>query len=80
MALTNAEKQRRWRDKRNKIYRAVFDTPDKLAATLVNELGVEHARKVARALDKRIRVIKQRPPPPPGILGNAYSRRPPSSQ
>ena len=79
MTLTNAEKQKRWRDKRNRLARAFTEIPAKFAETIVNECGIEHARKVARAIDKRVALNKRRQPPPQGIL-DALSRRPPSSQ
>jgi hypothetical protein len=72
MPLSNSEKQKRWRDKRNTLARAFTETPDKFAETIVNECGIEHARKVARAIDKRARLNKRRQPEPNrmGILGN----------
>ena len=77
MPLSNAERQKQWRDKRNNLARAFTDTPAKFAEIIMTELGVEHARKIARAIDKRVRAIKRRQPPPGGLLGERYSRRPP---
>ena len=54
MTLTNAEKQSRWRDKRNRLARAFTETPAKFAETIVNERGIEHAgRSLAQSTDAR---------------------------
>ena len=66
MTLTNAEKQRRWRDRRNRLARAFTETPAMFAETIVNECGIEHARKVARAIDRLVALNKRRQPPPHG--------------
>jgi hypothetical protein len=58
MALTNAERQRRWRDKRNELAEAFAGTPKELAEKILSHLGIDNARKVVRALDKRLRNIK----------------------
>jgi hypothetical protein len=58
MALTNAEKQRRWRDKRNAMADAVAGTPEEVAEGVLRLLGVEKATRVTRALDKRLRRLK----------------------
>jgi hypothetical protein len=58
MAMTNAEKQRRWRDKRNARAEAFDGTPKEVAEALLVQLGVAQVRNVVRALDKRLRNIK----------------------
>ena len=58
MALTNAEKQRRWRNRRNDRASALDGTPKEIADNLLRELGADVARKVARALDKRLRNLR----------------------
>jgi hypothetical protein len=60
MALTNAERQARWRDQRNSRANVLADDakPKEMAEGLLIELGVDRARKVLRALDKRLRGIK----------------------
>ena len=79
MTLTNAEKQRRWRNRRNRLARAFTETPAMFAETIVNECGIEHARKIARAIDRLVARNKRRQPPPRGILGD-FGRRQPSNQ
>jgi hypothetical protein len=63
MPLTNAEKQKRWRDRRNRLIAALTDTPRKAAETILAELGVEQAGKVAKALEQR---LHKRAEPPKG--------------
>jgi hypothetical protein len=60
MALTNAQKQARWRERRNSKADVLDDDakPKQVAEGLLTELGVDRARKVLRALDKRLRGIK----------------------
>ena len=58
MALTNAQKQARWRDKRNEEARALKGKPKEIAERILRELGVKEAARVVRALDKRLRNIK----------------------
>jgi hypothetical protein len=58
MALTNAEKQRRWRDRRNDRAAVLVGKPKEVADGILFELGVDQARKIARALDKRLRNLK----------------------
>jgi hypothetical protein len=57
MALSNAERQKRWRDKRNEALEVLRGTPTEIAHKLVGELGVEQGRKVAEAMRKRLRHI-----------------------
>lgn len=58
MALTNAQKQRRWRDRRNAFADVMTGTPEEVADGVLRLLGVEAARNVARALDRRLRRLK----------------------
>jgi hypothetical protein len=58
MALTNAEKQKRWRDRRNEQALALTGTPQEIANRILGTLGAKQAGKVVRALDKRLRAIK----------------------
>ena len=58
MPLTNAEKQRRWRDKRNELAQALTGTPKQVAEAILAHLGPRDARRVLRALDKRLSAIK----------------------
>jgi hypothetical protein len=58
MALTNAQRQQRYRDKRNELVEMMEGTPTEIAHKLVFELGVEVGMKVAEAMRKRIRNIK----------------------
>jgi hypothetical protein len=59
MALTNAEKQKRWREKRNDRASVLDGTPKDMAAdALLRRLGVREAKRVLRALDKRLKAIK----------------------
>jgi hypothetical protein len=70
MPLTNAEKQKRWRDKRNLLADALTGTPKDIADGILRELGVEQAKKVTRALDKRFRNLK---PDCPQCGGTGFS-------
>jgi hypothetical protein len=58
VALTNAEKQRRWREKRNELAAAFTGIPKEVAENILSQLGVDKARRVVRALDKRLRNLK----------------------
>jgi alkanesulfonate monooxygenase SsuD/methylene tetrahydromethanopterin reductase-like flavin-dependent oxidoreductase (luciferase family) len=70
MPLSNAEKQRRWREKRNRLARALAGTPDQVAEHIVTELGIEQARRIARAIDKRVNAAKrQQAALPKNVLG-----------
>jgi hypothetical protein len=53
--LSNAERQARWRDRRNALIGALTGSPAQTAAAIIAELGVDRARKVAKALEQRIR-------------------------
>jgi hypothetical protein len=59
MALTNAERQARWRDKRNELA-CIIETErgTDIVEALLKEWGVEKARTVERVLHKRLRAIK----------------------
>src|SRR5580692_10243657 len=61
MALSNAEKQRRWRARRNELATALTGEPEDVVNNLLRELGEDGARKVARALGKRLRNLKSSP-------------------
>lgn len=61
MVLSNAEKQRRWREKRNRLARALIGAPPQVAEHIVTELGIEQARRIARAIDKRVNAAKRQP-------------------
>jgi hypothetical protein len=61
MALSNAEKQRAWRERRNKLARVLTGTPDQIADHIVTTLGIEQARKIVRAIDKRVNKAKRLP-------------------
>jgi hypothetical protein len=61
MALTNAEKQKRWRDKRNALAYAMtgtFGQPNEIADGILRELGGDKTRKVVAILKKRLRNLK----------------------
>jgi hypothetical protein len=59
MPLSNVERQRQWREKRVELWRAFTGTPEQLAQHIVANLGPEHARQVARALDKRAKAASR---------------------
>src|ERR1700730_3587577 len=71
MALTNAEKQRRWRDRRNELAQALTGSPKEIPEAIFRELGVDQSKKVVRALDKRLRNLK---PDCPASGGTASAR------
>jgi hypothetical protein len=58
MTLSNADRQRRWRDKRNSRAGTLAGKPKEIADGILRELGTDQAKKVVRALDKRLRNIK----------------------
>jgi hypothetical protein len=60
VALTNTEKQKHWREKRKGAFNALHGSSiaGETAERILAELGVERARKVVRALNKRVRTIK----------------------
>jgi hypothetical protein len=70
MALTNAEKQKRWRDKRNVKAQALDGTPKEISKELLRHLGPDKAKKVVRALDKRLRNLK---PDCPACKGTGFT-------
>jgi len=60
MALTNAEKQRRWRERRNSKAAALDHArPKDMAEGILAELGIDRTRKILQALEKRVRAIKR---------------------
>jgi hypothetical protein len=59
MPITNAEKQRRWRDRRNARADMLTGTPKQIANNILLTLGGDQARKIARALDRRLRNLKR---------------------
>jgi hypothetical protein len=61
MPLSNAEKQARWRERRNRLASAWTGTPDQVAEHIIKELGIEQARKIVRAIDKRVNKTKRLP-------------------
>jgi hypothetical protein len=72
MALTNAEKQKRWREKRNGLAEVLTRRkPEEVADGILHELGVERAKKVARALGRRLRNLK---PDCPSCCGTGVFR------
>jgi len=58
MALSNAQRQRRRRDNRNEMASVWDGTPKEITEAILSHLGVDKAKKVGRALDKRLRNIK----------------------
>jgi hypothetical protein len=58
MALSNAEKQKRWRGKRNELAADWTGKPSEIAENILRNLGADQARKVSRALDKRLRNLR----------------------
>jgi hypothetical protein len=62
MPFSNAERQRRWRDKRNASADALVGTPSEIANGILRSLGADQTRKVVRALDKRLRGLKRNCP------------------
>jgi hypothetical protein len=58
MALTNAQRQARWRDKRNEDANALAGTPEQIANSILLRLGKKEADRVLRALDEQLRNIK----------------------
>jgi len=58
MALTNAEKQKRWRDRRNSRAEALTGKPRDIANNILRQLGPKLSKQVARELDKRLRNLR----------------------
>jgi hypothetical protein len=52
--LTNAERQRRWRDRRNALIEALTGSPAK-AAAIIGEIGIDRALALGRALQRKER-------------------------
>jgi hypothetical protein len=58
MALSNVERQRRWRDKLKDRAEDLTGPPREMADKILFRLGAHDARRLVRALDKRLRNIK----------------------
>jgi hypothetical protein len=53
-SLSNAERQRRWRERRKSLFKALTGgSSATAAAAIIAELGVDKARKVAKALEQK---------------------------
>jgi hypothetical protein len=75
MPLSNAEKQRRFQEKRRRLWDAFKDgTAEQIATLILAERGVETARQVARVIDKRVKAWRQGYRPE-GILGHLSRER-----
>jgi hypothetical protein len=57
MALTNAEKQKRWRERRNELARALIGDAPWIAQQIFSELGAKKTRRVVDLLRKRLKAI-----------------------
>jgi hypothetical protein len=57
MALTNAEKQKRWRDRRNGLAQALIGDAPWIAEKIFSELGVKKTKRVADHLRRRLKAI-----------------------
>jgi hypothetical protein len=55
MALTNAEKQKRWRERRNSLASSLEG--DAIAQSIFNELGAKKTQRVVDLLRKRLKRI-----------------------
>jgi hypothetical protein len=49
-AMSGAERQRRWRDRRNALAKALTGSPAVAATTIITELGIDNAHAIGRAL------------------------------
>jgi hypothetical protein len=58
MGLSNAERQKRWRDKRNELAQALIGPPSEIAEEVLHHLGVDQTKKLVRELENRLRNIK----------------------
>ena len=58
MAFTNAEKQRRWRERLHEQAGVLDGTPTQIATAILGKLGAERTRSVIKALEKRLRNAK----------------------
>jgi hypothetical protein len=56
--LSNAERQARWRERQKEKAGALDGKPKEVAERVIGVLGVAKAKKVSRALDKRLKAIK----------------------
>ncbi len=54
MGLTNAEKQKRWREKRNSRADALTGTPKEIVNGILRVLGPDQANKILRELESRL--------------------------
>jgi hypothetical protein len=57
MALTNAEKQKRWRQRRNGLAQALIGDAPWIAEKIFSELGVKKTKRVADHLRRRLKAI-----------------------
>jgi hypothetical protein len=57
MALTNAEKQKRWRERRNQLARTLEGDAPGIAEKIFSELGVKKTKRVADHLRRRLKAI-----------------------
>jgi hypothetical protein len=57
MALTNAEKQKRWRERRNELARALIGDAPWIAQQIFSELGAKKTQRVVDLLRKRLKAI-----------------------
>ena len=58
VALTNAEKQKRWREKRNRLAEIFVGKPKEISERILLALGPDQTRKIVRALEKRLRNLR----------------------
>jgi len=58
MALSNAERQRRWRERRNDLAQVLVGKPNQIAEGILSHHGAKEAKRIVQALDKRLRNIK----------------------
>jgi hypothetical protein len=58
VALTNAQKQARWRNKRNDLAKDLVGRPTDIADNILHRLGPDATRKVAQALSTRLRNLR----------------------
>jgi hypothetical protein len=49
MGLSNAERQKRWREKRNDLAQDLLGTSNDICDAILRRLGVDQAKKVVRA-------------------------------
>jgi hypothetical protein len=58
MGLTNAEKQKRWREKRNSRADALTGTPKEIVNGILRVLGPGQANTILRELEGRLRNLR----------------------